>query len=286
MNYSIQMKNLIAREVAARKICAELNNFTDLQPTISTALRWIGELSGCEAVGVRLEKDGDYPYFVSEGFPGHFIKKENSLCAKNCEGERISDPDGRGYLLECMCGNIIRGRFDPTLPFFTEHGSFWSNHTSELLASTAPDDRQGNTRNFCNSCGYESVALIPIIARGERIGLLQLNDKRKDMFNRALISFMEMLGEQIGLAVQNSMAHTKLKQAVEEIRTLRRIIPICAWCKSIRDDEGYWQSVEQYLASNSLVELTHGMCPNCEEELYKNSSLDLEDDREDLAIGS
>ncbi len=286
MNESTEIKNLIAREIAARKICAELNNFTDLQPTISTVLKWISKLSGCEAVGMRLARDGDYPYFVSEGFPGHFIKKENSLCAKDSKGKRISEPDGPGYLLECMCGNIIRGRFDPVLPYFTEHGSFWSNSTSHLLASTSPEDRRGKTRNFCNSCGYESVALIPIIARGERIGLLQLNDKRKDIFDEAQIRFMEMIGEQIGLAIQNSMAHTELKQAVEEIRTLRRIVPICAWCKSIRDDEGYWQSVEQYLASNSLVELTHGMCPNCEEELYKNSSLDLEKDQEDLAIGS
>jgi hypothetical protein len=259
---------LLARERSARQICSDLNNFVDLRSTLTTIISHLSNLTSCEAVGIRLEDDGDYPYYVSEGFPESFIMKENSLCAKDKHGKRIASPDGDGCLLECMCGNIIRGRFDPSLPFFTKGGSFWSNHTSVLLAGTSEEDRQGRTRNYCNSCGYESVALIPIEIHGERIGLVQLNDHRKGRFTGSLIEYLEMIGQHIGLAVRNSMIHTKLKQALEEIRVLRGILPICSHCKKIRNDQGYWQQLESYISSHSEAEFSHGICPHCAKTLY------------------
>lgn len=210
----------LQREQKAKEICAALNQFVDLKPCLSTVIESIRGLGGFEAVSIRLHDDGDYPYYVHVGFPKTFIEKENSLCAKDEDGRRIPCPDGKGYLLECMCGNIIRGRFDPSLPFFTEGGSFWSNHTSALLASTTERERQSTTRNDCNSCGYESVALVPIVSGGERIGLIQINDLRRDVFTEDVIEFMEMIGRQVGLAVQNSLTHTKLRQSLEEIAAL------------------------------------------------------------------
>lgn len=80
--------------------------------------------------------------------------------------ERLLRDSRESPCLECMCGNIICGRTDPFLPFFTKGGSFWSNNTSELLASTSDEERQTRTRNRCNGKGYESV--IPLhLRRGE-----------------------------------------------------------------------------------------------------------------------
>ncbi len=59
-----------------------------------------------------------------------------------------------------------------------------------------------------------------------------------------------------------------LQSALREIDTLRDTLPICARCKSIRDDDGYWQQIETYLKEHSGSELTHGICPGCEEEMY------------------
>ena len=207
----------LERERAARKICSELNGFVDLEPTLTTVISVIGDLTGVQAVGVRLHDSGDYPYFVYDGFPDTFIRKENSLCSRDLNGDRSPSETGTGYALDCMCGNIIRGRTDPDQSFFTPGGSFWSSNTTELLATTTEEDRSGRTRNYCNSCGYESVALIPIKARGERVGLVQLNDKRTGMFTKELIEFVEMLGEQIGLGVQSSLAHAALKKVKEEL---------------------------------------------------------------------
>lgn len=269
MNYSQkEWEHLLERERRVKLICSDLNNFVDQKSTLVTVIDHIKSLTGCEAVSIRLHDNGDYPYYVYDGFPESFIKKENSLCAKDKGGNRIPSPDGEGYLLECMCGTIIRGRFDPSLPFFTRNGSFWSNNTSELLASTSEEERQSGTRNYCNSCGYESVALIPVKAKDERLGLIQLNDMRIGMFTEDLIEYMEMIGEHIGLAVQNSLIYTKLKESMEEIKVLRGIIPICASCKKIRDDEGYWHQVEVYIGDHSEAEFSHGICPECTKKLY------------------
>lgn len=63
--------------------------------------------------------------------------------------------------------------------------------------------------------------------------------------------------------------HRELREAMAEIRQLKGIIPICATCKRIRDDEGYWHQVESYLSAHSDAQFTHGVCPDCMEKLRK-----------------
>lgn len=55
----------------------------------------------------------------------------------------------------------------------------------------------------------------------------------------------------------------ELEQALEEIKTLTGILPICSYCKQIRNDEGYWQQVEEYISEHSKAMFTHGVCPSC-----------------------
>jgi CHASE3 domain sensor protein len=57
-----------------------------------------------------------------------------------------------------------------------------------------------------------------------------------------------------------------LRRALDEVKTLSGMIPICGWCKCIRSDEGYWQSVEQYVGENTDATFTHGICPGCLEK--------------------
>jgi CheY-like chemotaxis protein len=60
----------------------------------------------------------------------------------------------------------------------------------------------------------------------------------------------------------------KLKEALDNIKTLRGLLPICAGCKNIRDDDGYWIQVESYLTSHSDLNFTHSICPDCVKKLY------------------
>lgn len=168
-------------------------NRTDLMKDI---LFLVKAATGFEAVGIRLGEGEDFPYYETIGFSKEFVKAERYLCARDQTGGITRDSAGQPYL-ECMCGNVISGRTNPCFPFFTEGGSFWTNSTTELLASTTEEDRQAHTRNRCNSAGYESVALIPLRYDNKNIGLLQLNDSQKNLFTSNLIWFFEEVGSSI-----------------------------------------------------------------------------------------
>ena len=56
---------------------------------------------------------------------------------------------------------------------------------------------------------------------------------------------------------------TELAAARAEIEKLRNMIPVCAWCGKLRDDKGYWQGVDAYLANHPRISLSHGICPDC-----------------------
>lgn len=64
----------------------------------------------------------------------------------------------------------------------------------------------------------------------------------------------------------------ELKSALDQIQTLQGILPMCANCKKIRDDQGYWEAVEAYISRHTDAEFSHGICPDCREELYPEYS--------------
>ena len=72
----------------------------------------------------------------------------------------------------------------------------------------------------------------------------------------------------------------ELQEALDKIKTLKGLIPICASCKKIRDDQGYWNNVESYIKSHAEVEFTHGICPDCMKKLYPNYCKDDENKNE------
>ena len=100
------------------RLMNETRNTKDL---IHATTVFFQEKSGCEAVGIRLREGDDYPYYEARGFRPAFIRKENSLCNRDEHGRVIRDRDGFP-VLDCMCGNVITGRFDPAQPFFTGAG--------------------------------------------------------------------------------------------------------------------------------------------------------------------
>jgi Na+/melibiose symporter-like transporter len=65
----------------------------------------------------------------------------------------------------------------------------------------------------------------------------------------------------------------ELRDALRKVRTLSGLLPICASCKSIRDDTGYWNQIESYIRSHSEAEFTHGICPDCAKKLYPDPRL-------------
>lgn len=196
------------------RICNQAVESKELAKQLTVLFK---ELSGCEAVGIRLRDGPDYPYYETRGLTNDFVKAENNLCAFHPDGEPICDASGNPALA-CMCGNVLQERTDPSKPFFTPRGSFWTNSTSALLDSTCEADRQSRTRNRCHGEGYESVALIPLRSRQGTLGLLQLNDRQKGRFDAETINQFETLAGYVTVAFEKLLSEQALRSSEEHLR--------------------------------------------------------------------
>ena len=188
-------------------------DFVALKQVLAEILGQICTLTNCQSVGIRLENNGDYPYYVYEGFPDFFILKENSICTKDDNGNYILDENGNPFL-ECICGDVLKGKFDPKLPYFTEKGSFWTNSTTRLLGTTTDKKILGRIRNMCHNSGYESVALIPMQADNRTLGLIQMNDPRENMFTPKMIENCEVIADRAGAVVVNAI---EIQERIKDI---------------------------------------------------------------------
>jgi hypothetical protein len=61
---------------------------------------------------------------------------------------------------------------------------------------------------------------------------------------------------------------SELQEALAKVKTLSGLLPICSYCKKIRDDQGYWHQVDSYIKRHSLANFTHGFCPDCTKQYF------------------
>ena len=104
---------------------------------VQAAALFFQRRSGCEAVGIRLKRGDDYPYWEARGFSNEIVLLENGLCRRDAAGNVVRDC-GCAPALECLCGNVICGRIDPGSPSFTSRGSFCSSSDVRPWRSREP----------------------------------------------------------------------------------------------------------------------------------------------------
>ena len=100
----------------------------------------------------------------------------------------------------------------------------------------------------------------------ENIALQAMHEGAQDYVIKGQISGKGLV-RVIRYAIERHQLVARLEKSLKEIKALRGLLPICAWCKNIRDDKGYWKKVEAYLSENTDVVFTHGICPECAEKL-------------------
>lgn len=242
-------------EIRTNRLLAELNNYLNLKDSLRTVLKHLREITDCEALGIRLYDGKNYPYYAYEGLEGVYVIKEPDLCFFKPTLQTIRFPNNKTWQVGCLCREVMEGKVDQDLPFFTARGSFWANNISSFLSSPNPN---------CLYYGYDSVALIPIKDDKNCIGLIKLLSNRT-YFNLELVHYLEMIGVHISQAVLNSLAYSRMQQACE---SLQKLTPICSHCKNINTCDDNWQSIENYLYEHAGVEFTHTICPDCMDKLY------------------
>ena len=82
----------------------------------------------------------------------------------------------------------------------------------------------------------------------------------------------QLIDEKRAIEEERESLIVELKEALEDAKQLKRILPICAYCKKIKDDNGCWSNIEVYFRKNSKIDFTHGICPDCTNEFFPNHS--------------
>jgi PAS domain S-box-containing protein len=194
-----------------------INQSTTTAALAKAALDYFRELSDCQAVGIRLKEGDDYPYYEVAGFTRDVAQTEASLLGHEEVGNLLCDSNGRPFV-ECMCGNVLYGRTYPSKSFFTPEGCLWTDSTTELLASATETDRMTRSRNICNMVGYESLALVPLRADGQTLGLLHFADEHKGKFSPEKIALWNRLADHLAMALSKTRAEDARKRAEEALR--------------------------------------------------------------------
>jgi DNA-binding NtrC family response regulator len=107
---------------------------------------------------------------------------------------------------------------------------------------------------------------IPIIVLSgldsEELAITAVREGAQDYLVKG--SFNEdLLVRSILYSIERNKLMIHLENSLREIRTLKGLIPICAWCRKLRDDDGYWKLVETYIMEHTDAAFTHGICPEC-----------------------
>ena len=99
--------------------------------------------------------------------------------------------------------------------------------------------------------------------------------KGKPLFGLAMI---EDISQRWLLNQERERLIVQLKEALASVKTLSGLLPMCAWCKRIRDDEGSWTEVEHYVRRETDADFTHGICPDCQDQVRRDLGLSQEDE--------
>ncbi len=244
-----------AERAVTVRLLEAVNRHDDMEGLIRAATLLLRDEFGLDAVGVRLRHGDDFPYFETVGFPPDFVRAESTLCIRDPQGQPQRDTEGKP-LLACMCGNVLAGRFDPSQPFFSPRGSFWTNSTSDLLATTTEADRLTQTRNRCHDQGYESVALVALRHGNETLGLLQFNDRRTARFGPQRISLFERLADHLAIAIAHRNDRARLREGQEQLARIAATVPGTIFSFLVRPDG----SMAMPFATESLHEI-YGIRP-------------------------
>jgi PAS domain S-box-containing protein len=194
-----------------REIIQLLNEPGDLPDVMQRVITVLKMQTGFDAVGIRLQDGEDFPYYAQQGFPQDFILAESTLIKRGADGELCRDTDGH-VCLECTCGLVVSGKSDPASPLFTKGGSFWTNNSFPLLDLVPDQDPRYHPRNQCMKHGYASMALIPVRDKDRIIGLIHLNDRRKDCFTVENVELLENIASYIGGALMRRKAEAALEK--------------------------------------------------------------------------
>jgi GAF domain-containing protein len=136
-----------------------------------------------------------------------------------------------------------------------------------IVRDTLKDRRFANSPLVTRPPHIRFYAGFPLISpEGFVLGTLCAIDRKPRQLSAEQKRAMRALARQVMALLELRRVSARMAEALEKVKTLHGLLPICAWCKRIRDDHGYWSQVEAYVHEHLGANFTHGICPECLEK--------------------
>lgn len=149
------------------------------------------------------------------------------------------------------------------------------NSNDKLLVPNALADESWKTNPDVKLNMISYLGFPILLPDGKPFGTICVLDNKANAYSESyenlIMNFRDIIQSQISLIYMNKLLggqNKELNDYITEIQILRGIIPICSFCKKIRDDEGYWQDIESYMSQYTEAQFSHGICSACKEEHY------------------
>lgn len=185
------------------------------------------DFSGCDVVEIRLKRYEKYYRYEISRDNKHLFQWEYTPCLRTEDDKLIPcSKDDSG--IETLYKDILLGRFNPALPFFTKGGSFWTNDLNNLQALYEQGNRRSAGYNLSPVGSQGSLAIFPLVADEDNIGLLQLKSCQSDFFTADEIRFYEGLAQTLVVALVHRHAQVALRERVKELTCLYGIAKLVA----------------------------------------------------------
>jgi sigma-B regulation protein RsbU (phosphoserine phosphatase) len=123
--------------------------------------------------------------------------------------------------------------------------------------------------------GFESVYVILLTSRSDTMDLAKglaagANDYMAKPFDPQELDARVRVGQRMVMLQQRlNMRVSELEQALAHVKRLQGLLPICSYCKKVRNEANYWEQVDSYLSTHSDLDFTHGICPTCSDKMMK-----------------
>ena len=142
-----------------------------------------------------------------------------------------------------------------------------------LVPDAMTDDRFEDNPLVLSDPRIRFYAGVPLLSKeGLALGTLCAVDHLPRTLSEDQLQALNALSRQVEALLELRRSNIELKEAIAEVKILSGLLPVCAWCKRVRDEEGNWRTIEVYLNSHSEASLTHGICPDCTEKFHKNNA--------------
>ncbi len=183
-------------------------------PASNTMLRDIvsilKDFTGADALAIRLDQDGDFPYIEAEGVDADAMQPRMSLLVRDEDNNVQTDQDGSPRL-KPPYDRFLRGAFPEGAAWLTTGGSFWTNDIEHLRSEPQYDlDKLRDVS--CVAAASRAVAIVPLRSVGHVVGTLELGYSSTDTLERDLVEYLERLAYSIGVAVQRRRSEETIRR--------------------------------------------------------------------------